>query len=421
MLKSKSVNIIHTTYHRVPQDWQVFSLNNIAQEIKERYSKDKDGPILSVTKYKGFVESLKYFKKRIYSKDIKNYKLVENGDFAYATIHLDEGSLGLLKEFKRGYISPMYTVFRTNSSINKDFLYYLLKSNMYIQIYKSLGEGSINRRKSISFDDLSKLKIPIPPLNEQQKIASILSNVNELIQKTEKIIEQTQRLKNGIMQRLFTKGIGHTKFKNIELGFKFLKLSVPFDWNVLKLEELVKFKDTPHYTSPNFDYGIPVIRTSDCTSDGKIDYNNTKFTSEEEYEKRRKIIDPEVGDILYTREAPPGIASLVDRKKISIGQRIVLLKPLTKITGKYLLYFLNSKFGTLQANAMTLKTTVEHVNIEDIKKFKITVPSLAEQENITNYIENFDDKIFSLTNHLYCWKNLKRGLMQQLLTGRIRV
>ena len=65
-----------------------------------------------------------------------------------------------------------------------------------------------------------------PPLKEQQKIASILSNVDELIQKTEQIIEQTQRLKKGLMQRLLTKGIGHTKFKKTELG------EIPEEWKL---------------------------------------------------------------------------------------------------------------------------------------------------------------------------------------------
>ena len=63
----------------------------------------------------------------------------------------------------------------------------------------------------------------IPSIKEQQKIASILSNVDELIQKTEQIIEQTQRLKKGLMQRLLTKGIGHTKFKENRTMVKFLK------------------------------------------------------------------------------------------------------------------------------------------------------------------------------------------------------
>ena len=83
--------------------------------------------------------------------------------------------------------------------------------------------------KILNAEQYSQIPIPLPPLKEQQKIASILSNVDELIQKTEQIIEQTQRLKKGLMQRLLTKGIGHTKFKKTELG------EIPEEWNIITI------------------------------------------------------------------------------------------------------------------------------------------------------------------------------------------
>src|SRR5215210_6203469 len=124
----KYVRLIYNLHYKVPEDWQERKISSFARETNQRYSKDKDGPVLSVTKYKGFVKSREYFKRQIYSKDITKYKCVEKGEFAYATIHLDEGSLGLLKKYDRGYVSPMYTVFRTDSSINSDFLHFLLRS-----------------------------------------------------------------------------------------------------------------------------------------------------------------------------------------------------------------------------------------------------------------------------------------------------
>jgi type I restriction enzyme, S subunit len=127
---------------------------------------------------------------------------------------LDEGSLALLKEFDCGYISPMYIVFRTDASVDSYFLYLLLKSDPYVQIYNAIGEGSINRRKSISFDNLSQLNIPMPTLKEQRKVSLLISNIEKLIQNTHEYVEQTQKLKKVLMQKLLTKGIGHTKFKN---------------------------------------------------------------------------------------------------------------------------------------------------------------------------------------------------------------
>ena len=139
-----------------------------------------------------------------------------------------------MKDYDYGYISPMYTVFRTSNSVDSDFLYLLLRSNFYLEIYKSIGEGSINRRKSITFTNLSRLNVALPPLQEQQKIGSILSNIDNLIQKIDQIIEQAQRLKKGLMQRLLTKGIGHTKFRITELG------EIPEEWTIKKVEEIAE-------------------------------------------------------------------------------------------------------------------------------------------------------------------------------------
>jgi type I restriction enzyme, S subunit len=190
-----------------------------------------------------------------------------------------------------------------NSEHYNLFVYYALKFFKKRLLRLAYGTTFLE----ISKNNMKTVKIPVPNRAEQNKIASILSKVDELIQKTDQITEQTQRLKKGLTQKLLTKGIGHIKFKNVHLGLRFLNLSIPESWLVATLEEVTQIIDTPHYTSPYFDSGIPVIRTSNCTSSGEIDFTGSTFTSQEEYEKRRKIIDPEVGDVLYTREAPLGL------------------------------------------------------------------------------------------------------------------
>jgi len=110
-----------------------------------------------------------------------------------------------------------------------------LKWIFYSLVHKNIVPWIIgSTRTKLNQSQLRRIPIPIPPIKEQQKIASILSNVDSLIQKTDQIIEQTPILKKGLMQRLLTKGIGHTKFKEIELELKFLKLSIPIDWEIKK-------------------------------------------------------------------------------------------------------------------------------------------------------------------------------------------
>ena len=189
---------------KIPMNWTVTKLEEFCTQVNEKYYGDKQIPVLSVTKYSGFVNSLEYFKKQVFSKDLTTYKLVSKGQFAYATIHLDEGSLGLLKKHDFGLISPMYTVFKTNDGINSDYLFMLMKSDIFMRKYQIIGQGSVDRRMSISFDNLSQLKFSFPTIIEQNEIVKIVSQIDKNINLLVKRFNQTQSLKKSLMQDLLT-------------------------------------------------------------------------------------------------------------------------------------------------------------------------------------------------------------------------
>jgi len=136
-------------------------------------------PVYSVTKRAGFVPSAQYFKKQVFSSDLSTYKVVDKGQFAYATIHLDEGSIGIAPT--RCVISPMYTVFSIDESrVSAEYLIRFLKSPRALASYPRLGRGTAERRKSISLDALGRLEVPLPPLPEQRRIAAILDEADAL-------------------------------------------------------------------------------------------------------------------------------------------------------------------------------------------------------------------------------------------------
>jgi len=178
-------------------EWPTVKLGEVAEQTNHRVG-ELDVPIYSVTKYDGFVPSSEYFKKRVFSMDIRKYKLCTAGDFAYATIHLDEGSIGI-SPVKCG-ISPMYTTFRLNSlNISPDYLLRYLKSSRALTQYLTLGSGSAERRKSIKFTDLRKMEIPFPPLGEQNRIVGILGKTTGAISSVQKQIEQAKKLRSSIV------------------------------------------------------------------------------------------------------------------------------------------------------------------------------------------------------------------------------
>lgn len=148
-----------------------------------RAGHDHAYPVLSVTKHNGFVESRVYFRKRVFSEDTSQYKLVLKGQFAYSTIHLDEGALGLLTDQDAGVISPMYKVFRVKAGsevVDPAFLYAILKSAALMNKYRNIGKGSIKRRKSIAFEKFLSITVPIPPPKLQQKVVLQMKAVNDL-------------------------------------------------------------------------------------------------------------------------------------------------------------------------------------------------------------------------------------------------
>lgn len=156
--------------------WETVPLGEVVSPVSGRAGA-RELPVYSVTKHSGFVPSTDYFKKQVFSQDLSTYKVVEKGQFAYATIHLDEGSIGVAPE--ACVISPMYTVFSVDQSrVDAGYLIRLMKSPTAVAQYSRLGRGTAERRKSISLEALGRLGVHLPPLPEQRRIAAILDEAD---------------------------------------------------------------------------------------------------------------------------------------------------------------------------------------------------------------------------------------------------
>ena len=154
----QEINYIFRIKDKIPKQWSIKKFDNFANERKEILQDKKNPLILSITKHDGFVESLEYFKKQVFSKNQSKYKLVQKGDFAYSPIHIDEGSVALLEKYEEGYVSPLYTIFQViDSEINKKFLHYLMKSQIINQ--KIIILNTLQQMKNLVQGWLIKLSI----------------------------------------------------------------------------------------------------------------------------------------------------------------------------------------------------------------------------------------------------------------------
>ena len=185
-------------------EWKEIHIKDISKEVSIRNKTDKQLTVLSCTKYDGLVHSLEYWGRKIFSDDISTYKIVPKNHFAYATNHIEEGSIGYQNILDEALISPMYTVFKTDSSINDDFFYKLLKSHPLVYQYQNRMEGSIDRRGGLRWDAFSIIKIKLPKIEEQTAIAQVLQVADKEIQLLKEKSDKLKEQKKGLMQVLLT-------------------------------------------------------------------------------------------------------------------------------------------------------------------------------------------------------------------------
>jgi restriction endonuclease S subunit len=188
----------------VPSDWAVVPIGEIAREIKERGAID-GSVVYSCTKHDGLVPSLEYFGKQIFSRNLGAYKRLETGDFAYATNHIEEGSIGLLQErHSPGLVSPMYTVFRPTDRVNREFLFAMLKTESYRRVFARRTNASVSRRGSLRWKEFSRIKVGVPSRQEQDRIAETLRLVDLEISQVAHLRNLVKTQKRALLHRLLS-------------------------------------------------------------------------------------------------------------------------------------------------------------------------------------------------------------------------
>jgi len=200
--RSQECRKIH--FGSFPADWGYPRIGEIAKEISERNGTSNERPVLSCTKHQGLVDSLAYFGKRIFSENLSTYKVVRRNQFAYATNHIDEGSIGYQSQYDEALISPIYTVFQTDNTIDDRFLFLVLKTETYRHIFAVNTSASVDRRGSLRWSDFARIHVPRPSLPEQQAIVKMFETVGRELDLLSRQLDAFREQKRGLMQQLLT-------------------------------------------------------------------------------------------------------------------------------------------------------------------------------------------------------------------------
>ena len=275
---------------------------------------------------------------------------------------------------------------------------------------------------------LNEAIFSFPPKPEQQIIASILTSVDEVIEKTEAQISKLQDLKKGMMLELLTKGIGHTDFKDSPVG------QIPKEWELMTAQEmldggiLLRLQDGNHgsqypRTSEFLKRGIPYIAASYISEDGVIDFENCPKLAEKRAKALR--IPPATGsDVILTHNATVGRVAIIppDKTEVVASTSTTYYRPdATKLLPQFLANYFRSPQYQAQLQAIMGQTTRNQVPITAQKGLFFVVPSLKEQKQIGLALDSIAGNLSGTKAKHRSLLSLKKALMQDLLTGKVRV
>ncbi|MFZ8860696.1 MAG: restriction endonuclease subunit S [Thermocrinis sp.] len=406
----------------LPEGWKWVRLGEVIEEVKERNLSNDQLPLLTSSR-KGIYLQDEYFNRIVASENLSNYKVVRKGQFTYRSMS-DDGTFvfNRLENIELGLVSPAYYVFQLIEGCSGNFLKYFINNSVEVkkQIYKYV-EGTT--RTALRFNQLKNFIVPLPPLPEQRKIAQILETFDNAIEKTEKIIEKYKRIKQGLMQDLLTKGIDEKgnirsekthKFKDSPLG------RIPEEWEVGYVSDFAEInpitKINPKELYPFIEMDATPIMGKQC-----------------KYITLRRGIEAgckfKKGDILLARITPSaenGKALLVpDNIEIGIGStEFIVFRAKENIDNNFLFYLLTSDYVRSIAIGLMEGTSGRQRIPKYVfeKVIKVAIPkSESEQKRIAEILSQIDQAIEKEEKYKQKLERLKKGLMEDLLTGKVRV
>ncbi|WP_103643285.1 restriction endonuclease subunit S [Campylobacter concisus] len=392
-------------FKNLPSGWKVVRLGDVAEKsiLKNRNNLIK--LVLSNSAIDGLVAQNEYFDKDIVNKEnIQDYYIVDLGDFVYNPRISQSAPTGPINRnmLSKGIVSPLYTVFTVQDEILAKFLAYFFKTIVWQNQVKSVANyGARYDRINITDNAFFSLKILLPPLDEQEKIAEILSTWDEAINLTINLIESKKQFKKALMQNLLTAKIRFLQFKD--------------EWRAIKLSEICDISTGTSKSRFIGDGKFYIVDMGSITQDGLL--NLTKTTN-----LNQDFLD--FGDLVMPKDDIGGgkiigkVAVIDKDNTYVLSDHIFRIKTIEN--SNFLAYLINSDLINKKIRREVSGTAQLGLSKRTIENLKIKLPNLKEQQKIAEVLMACDDEINLLNLKLENLKKQKQGLMQKLLSGKVR-
>lgn len=299
----------------------------------------------------------------------KGYTYFERGDVLIAKITpcFENGKATRTSSLINpiGFGSTEFHVLRAGDEIDPSYLFHLIWNSRFREVGANNMTGSAGQKR-VPADFIKRLQIPLPPLDEQRRIAAILDKADALRRKRKRALE----LLNGLPQSIFVEMFGDPLKDQKDSG----------DWTCEPLDASISYIDYRGKTPPKAETGVRLI-TAKNVKMGYINPEPMEFIEADAYDHWMTRGFPKMGDVLFTTEAPLGNVAILDSPdKLAVGQRLLTMQPdKSKIKSEYLAYFLRSPGFSKKMIENSSGSTVRGIKSRLLKRIDICYPPIEHQ------------------------------------------
>ena len=403
----------------IPADWEIGRIGHLYTERKEKVS-DIDFPPLSVT-MKGILPQLSTAAK---SDAHDDRKLVCKGDFAINSRSDRRGSCGISSY--DGSVSLINIILTPLKEMHPVYYDWLFHSTMFADEFYKWGHGIVDDLWTTNWQDMKKISVPMPPLDEQQRIANFLdgecARIDSVVAKTRASVEEYKKLKQSLITRAVTKGIRPNR-PTKDSGVEWIG-DIPADWEIHQLKNNFRIYSgaTPKSEiAENWDGNIVWITPADYKTADKYVSQGKRNISEIGYNSCGTTLVPS-GSIIFSKRAPIGTVAIT-KTELCTNQGCLSCVPKVNANSDYC-YYVMSAF-TEQFNLFGTGTTFKEISYNDFRSFKVPFPPLDEQKEIAAYLDEKTaaiDSLIAKKNQLVTeLESLKKSLIFEYVTGKKEV
>ena len=397
----------------IPNDWNVITLGDYAQIFRggsprpiQAFLTTSDQGInwIKIGDVRAGEKFIETTEEKIIPEGVSRSRMVYKGDLILSN-SMSYGRPYIMNI--EGCIHDGWLVIQKYDRLfNREYLYYALSSDLTMRQYVAMAAGS--SVQNLNKEKVSKVVLPCPKISEQKKIAEVLSSIDALIVDLEKLIRKKKNIRQGTMQRVLTG-------KNRLQGFS-------SEWKDTTLGNICDIKDGTHQTPHYVESGIPFYSVETVTND---DFTHVKYISLEEHERLTSSYKIENGDVLMTRIGSIGKGKYVDwNPNASFYVSLALLKFRgNKPLANFIALLTGTEEFQKEAELHSLQFAIPmKINLGQISDIRVRIP--AEESEIKAIITMLNDmgsEIKRLEQKLNKYKLLKQGMMEELLTGKVRL